>query len=213
MTTVDVLLYDGVDELDFAAPLEILASCRRLVNGKWSDRHAFTVQTVAEFRSPVRTAHGLNVIADKTLETAPEADIVIVPGGPGAQRDPLPLKLIEFLRQSRDTADVIASVCTGAFILAKVGLADHHQITTHHARCADLQHLYPKSRVITGQRVVTDGRDGHLMSTGGITCGVDLALALIQRYEGRDTAAYAAKRLEWPGTVQSLQTPLAHAVA
>jgi transcriptional regulator GlxA family with amidase domain len=199
MTTVDVLLYDGVDELDFAAPLEILASCRRLVNGRWSDRFAFTVQTVAEFRTPVRTAHGLNIVPDKTFEQAPECDIVIVPGGPGAQRDPLPLKMVEFLRLSRETADVIASVCTGAFIVAKVGLADHHQITTHHARCADLQRLYPKARVVTGQRVVTDGRDGHLMSTGGITCGVDLALSLIQRYEGRDTAAYAAKRLEWPG--------------
>jgi transcriptional regulator GlxA family with amidase domain len=168
----------------------------------------------------VRTANGLNVIPDKTFDQAQEADIVIVPGGPGAQRDPLPLKLTEFLRQARDTADVIASVCTGAFIIAKVGLADHHQITTHHARCADLQQLYPKARVVTGQRVVVDGRDGHLMSTGGIICGVDLALALIQRYEGRDTAAFAAKRLEWPGAAPTVSTPttpaskpLAHAAA
>ena len=199
MVTVDVLLYEGVDELDFCAPYEILSSCRKIINGRWSDRPAFMVQTVAEYRTPVHCAHGLNVLPDKTYNQALEADIVIVPGGPGAQRDPLPLKMTEFLAQARLTADVVASICTGAFILAKVGLAEHRQITTHQARCADLQRLYPKAKVVTGQRVVTDGPDGNLISSGGIMCGVDLTLELIRRYEGRDTAAYAAKRLEWPG--------------
>lgn len=207
MTIVDIILFDGVDELDFIAPYNILGSCRRLVDGHWSDRPAFTVQTVAEYRSPVRCANGLNVIPDRTFEMATEADVVIVPGGPGAQRDPLPLKLIEFLMQARDTADVIASVCTGAYIVCKTGLADHHQMTTHHARIADLQKQYPKVHVLAGHRVLTDSRDGHLMSTGGITCGIDLALALIQRYDGRDTAAFAAKRLAWVAPTVPTLTP------
>jgi len=209
MTTVDIILFDGVDELDFAMPYEILASCRKLVDGRWSDRPAFKVQTVAEYRTPVRCANGLSVIADRTFDQAPESDIVIIPGGPGAQRDPLPFKLVEFLGQASDTSDVIASICTGAFVLAKIGLADHHQMTTHHARTAELQRLYPRIRVVTGQRVVSDGRDRFLMSAGGITCGVDLALALIARYEGKDTAAYAAKRLEWPGVIEPVTQPAA----
>jgi transcriptional regulator GlxA family with amidase domain len=197
MALVDILLYEGVDELDFAAPFEVLCSCRRLVEGRWSDRPAFKVETVAEYRSPVRCANGLCIIPDRTFDMATEADIVIVPGGPGAQRDPLPPKIVEFLQIAHDSADVIASVCTGIFIVAKCGLADHHQVTTHQSRLADLHQQHPKAIVVSGQRVVTDTR-GHLMSTGGISCGIDLALLIIQRFEGRDTAAIAAKRLEWP---------------
>ncbi|MGO8674009.1 MAG: DJ-1/PfpI family protein [Capsulimonadaceae bacterium] len=200
MTTIDILLFDGVDEIDFIGPYEVLSSCRRLVDGRWSDRAAFTVQTVAEFRTPVRCEHGLSVIPDKTIEMATESDVVIVPGGPGARRDPLPVKLVEFLIQAADTADILASVCTGAFILAKAGLADHHQLTTHEARTSELQRTYPKIKVVTGKRVVVDDRGGRLMSTAGITCGIDLALTLIQKYEGRDTAAFAARRIAWPFT-------------
>jgi transcriptional regulator GlxA family with amidase domain len=197
MALVDFVLYDGVDELDFGAPFEVLASCRRIVDGRWSDRPAFKVETVAEYRSPVRCANGLSIIPDRTFDMATEADIVIVPGGPGSQRDPLPPKLVEYLQIAHDSVDLIASVCTGVFIVAKCGLADHHQVTTHQSRLADLQRQYPKAVVLGGHRVVTDTR-GHLMSTGGISCGIDLALLIIQRFEGRDTAAYAAKRLEWP---------------
>lgn len=203
MTTVDVVLYDGVDELDYSAPFELLASCRKLVDGRWSDRPAFLVQTVAEYRSPVRCANGLSVIPNRTFDQAPESDIVIVPGGPGAQRDPLPMKMCEFLHQAADTADIMATICTGAFIIAKLGLADHHQVTTHYARAAELQRLYPRIKVVTGHRVVADGRERLLMSTGGVSCGIDLALALIARYEGRDTASFAAKRIEWPIPVEA----------
>ena len=84
MKTVDILLYDGVDELDFCGPYETLASCRRLVDGKWSEKPAFHVQTVADKRSTVSCSHGLCVLPDKSLAQAFEADIIIVPGGPGA---------------------------------------------------------------------------------------------------------------------------------
>jgi transcriptional regulator GlxA family with amidase domain len=198
MTLVDVVLYDGVDELDFSAPFEILASCRRLVNGKWCGQPAFQVQTVSETRAPVRTAHGLSIIPDTTFDKAPNANIIIVPGGPGAQNEHLSRRLIEFLNYSVDASEVIASVCTGVFILARAGLTDHHSVTTHAARIADFQKLFPKTRVVTGQRVVIDGHDRNLITCGGVSCGIDLALTLIRRFEGRDTAQYAARRIEWP---------------
>jgi len=198
MTLVDVVLYDGVDELDFAAPFEILASCRRLVNGKWAGQPAFQVQTVAETRAPVRTAHGLSIIPDTTFDKAPNANVIIVPGGPGAQNEHLSHRLLEFLNYSMETSDVVASVCTGVFMLARAGLTDHHSIATHAARIPDFQKQFPKTKVVTGQRVVVCGRDRNLMTSGGISCGIDLALALIRRYEGRDTAAFAARRIEWP---------------
>jgi transcriptional regulator GlxA family with amidase domain len=201
---VDLVLYDGVDEMDFCAPFEILASCRRLVNGKWAGQPAFQVQTVAETRAPVRTAHGLCIIPDNTFDKAPNASVVIVPGGPGAQNDHLSHRLLEFLHYSVDTSDIVAAVCTGVFLLARAGLTDFHTVTTHCARIADFQKQFPKTRVVTGQRVVIDGKDRNLITTGGISCGVDLALTLIRRYEGRDTAAYAARRIEWPVDIPAL---------
>lgn len=197
MKTVDVLLYDGVDELDFCGPYEALASCRRVIDGKWSDKPAFHVQTVADRRSTVTGANGLCILPDKSLAQAHDADIIIIPGGPGARSANLPLHILEFLLNANDTAEVIASVCTGAFILAKSGLADGHQITTHCAQLENLAKLFPKVHVVKGARVVNGG--GKLMSSAGITAGIDLALAIIARYEGQETASLAAKRLEWPG--------------
>jgi len=199
MKTVDVLLYDGVDELDFCGPFEVLASCRRVIDGKWSDKQAFHVETVAEHRSTVTCAHGLCILPEKALAQAREADIIIVPGGPGAQKANIPLHILEFLRKCSETADVIASVSTGAFILGKAGLIEGHQIATHFARADDLGKQYPGTRVVKGQRVVSSGKTRTIMSSAGISAGIDLALALIDKYEGRATAALAARRLEWPG--------------
>jgi len=211
MTTVDIVLFDGIDELDFAGPFEVLASCRRLVNGKWAGSGAFKVQTIAEYRSPIRTAHGLTITPDTTFDKAPEATVVIVPGGPGAQNEHLPQRLVEFLAYSADTSEIVASVCTGAFVLARAGLTDFHRVTTHHARCADLQRMYAKTKVIAGPRLLVDGRENNLITTGALSCGIDLALYLIARYEGRDTALFAAKRLGWPLDVVTPQTASAHA--
>ena len=206
MKTVDVLLFDGVDELDFSGPYEVLASCRRVIDGKWSDKPAFHVQTVADGRKTVQCAHGLCVLPDKSLAQAFEADVIIVPGGPGARKETLPLHMLEFLNNAYDTAEIIASVCTGAFILAKTGMTDGRQVTTHSAQIETLAKLYPKVKVIKGPRVVNGG--GKLMSSAGISAGIDLALAIIARYEGKETAQLAAKRLEWSGnwTESSLHT-------
>ena len=197
MKTVDVLLYHGVNELDFCGPYEALASCRRVVDGRWSDKPAFHVQTVADGRSTIQCANGLCVLPDKSLAQAFEADIIIVPGGPGARLNTLPLHLLEFLSKAGDTAEIIASVCTGAFIVAKTGLADGHQMTTHAGQIDALAQQFPKIRVVKGARVVNGG--DNLMSSAGMSAGIDLALAIIARYEGRETAQCAAKRLEWTG--------------
>ena len=198
MRTVDVLLYEGVDELDFCGPYEILVSCRRVVDGRWSEKPAFHVQTVADRRSTVQCAHKLSILPDKSLAEAFEADIIIVPGGPTSRKDNLPLHIMEFLRKASDTAEVIASVSTGAFILARTGLADGHRITTHASHLETLARAYPSIKVVKGSRVVSSGK--ALMSSAGISAGLDLALAIIERFEGKETARLAARRLEWTGS-------------
>ena len=197
MRTVDVLLYEGVDELDFCGPYEVLASCRRVVDGRWSEKPAFHVQTVADRRATVQCAHKLCILPDKSLAEAFEADIIIIPGGPGSRKDNLPLHVMEFLRKASDTAEVIASISTGAYILARTGLADGHRVTTHASHQETLAKAYPGIKVVKGSRVVSSGKT--IMSSAGISAGIDLALAIIERFEGKETARLAARRLEWTG--------------
>lgn len=199
MKTVDVLLYDGIDELDFCGPYEVLASCRRVIDGKWSDKAVFHVETIAEHRSTVQCSHGLCVLPDKSLAQAREADIIVVPGGPGARKENLPLHMMEFLQKATDTAEVMASISTGAFILGKAGLLNKRKVTTHTAQVEALARLYPTATVVKGPRVVIDG--ANFISSAGITAGIDLALSLIARYESKEAAAFAARRMEWPGQV------------
>jgi len=199
MKTVTMLLYEGVDEMDFCGPLEVLASCRKVVDGKRTDKPAFLVETIAARIGSIRCAHGVQVLPDKSVTQALEADIVLVPGGPGARQDSaVSSLLLEYLAKATATAELIASVCTGAFIVARTGIADGRRLATHHAASEELARQYPRIHVVTGQRVVTDGND--LISSAGISAGIDLALALVERYEGREAARMTARRMEWPGS-------------
>ena len=199
MKTVTMLLYEGVDEMDFCGPLEVLASCRKVVDGKRTDKPAFLVETIAARIGSIRCAHGVQVLPDKSVTQALEADIVLVPGGPGARQDSaVSSLLLEYLAKATATAELIASVCTGAFIVARTGIADGRRMATHHAASEELARQYPRIHVVTGQRVVTDGND--LISSAGISAGIDLALALVERYEGREAARMTARRMEWPGS-------------
>jgi transcriptional regulator GlxA family with amidase domain len=199
MKTVQMLLFDGADELDVCGVFEVLASCRTLVNGRWGDKSAFHVETVAEHRTTVECAHGMKINADRSLTGAHTSDIVIVPGGPGARQPNLPTHILEYLDYANRTAQVVASVCTGAFILARAGLTDGYEVTTHHSQLETLAKMYPKTKVLSDQRVVISGKNRNLMTSAGISAGIDLALCLINRCEGQQSAVLAGKRLEWPG--------------
>ena len=197
MKSVDIILFEGVDELDFCGAYEVLASCRKVIAGRWTDKPAFHVETVAGSRATIRTAHGLSILPDKPFELAREADIILVPGGPAAQKENISEHLLEFLRKASYTADVVASISTGAFLLAKAGLAFQQQVTTHNARTGDLARLYPLAHVVEHERVVISGDKNELMSCGGSSCGIDLALTLVARFEDANTAKIAARRIEW----------------
>ena len=199
MKTVEILLFDGVDELDVCGVYEVLASCRRLINGRWGDKAVFHVETVAEHRTMVECAHGLRINADKSIAHSHYADIVIVPGGPGARREPPPSTLLEYVTEASQSAGLIASISTGAFILARAGLTDGYEVATHHGQAENLAKMYPKTKVVRDKRVVISGKNKNLMTCGGISAGIDLALCLIARVEGQQAAALAGKRLEWPG--------------
>jgi len=192
----EVLLYDGFDELDALAPWEVLSSFADVHEGL--DAALVTVDGSA----PMRAAHGTVVAPHRALSD--DVDVLVVPGGgwndrsregawAQAQRGVLP----RAIRERHERGAVVASVCTGAMILAAAGMVEGRHAITHHGAIADLE---AAGALVVRARVVDDG---DLVTAGGVTSGLDLALHLAERYFGAEAALAAERELEYErrGTV------------
>lgn len=189
---VAILIFDDVEILDFAGPFEVFAVTNEL-NG-FEIFHTFTV---AETPGSIRARNGLKVIPDFTLETAPAPHLLVVPGGAGTR--PLLRKpaVLEWIRQRARKAEVVASVCTGALVLAQAGLLHNLCATTHHENFAELAALAPNTDVIEGVRFTDNGR---ILTAAGISAGIDLSLHLVARLHGAETAQRTAAYMEYHWT-------------
>jgi transcriptional regulator GlxA family with amidase domain len=139
---------------------------------------------------------GLRVQPDRTLDDCPPLDALIVPGGPGAdERTPDQDELIlPFLRARADGTPIFASVCTGAFLLARAGLLDGHRATTHTSGLAALRAEFPAVDVVAAK--VVD--EGSILTAAGVSSGIDLMLHLFERWFGPPARARAARGLDGP---------------
>jgi transcriptional regulator GlxA family with amidase domain len=192
MRTVLIVLFDGVQSLDVTGPLEVFAHARGGAGGR-----AYQVRTASLGGAQIRTTSGLALTPDADLCDAalldtgqPPPDVLIVPGGEGARRRPP--ELVAWLRDHAGQASRVASVCTGAFLLAAAGLLDGRRVTTHWSRCDDLRRQYPAVEVDADPIFIKDGR---IATSAGITAGIDLALALVEDDLGRDAALAVARQL------------------
>lgn len=184
---VAVLLFEGVNALDVAGPLEAFSAARRK-NGS----PAYRVVTWSLGPQVVRSESGLKLCADQAAPENAGADVLIVPGGAGVRAPETLRELAVWLRRNGDRFDRIASVCTGAYAIAESGLADGRVLTTHWAHAVDLTRRYPKVRV--GADTLS-ARDGRIFSSGGVTAGIDLALDLIEADCGAKAAMAVAREL------------------
>jgi len=185
-----ILLFDGVEVLDFAGPYEVLAGARPS-----EDNPYFEVLTVAE-RTDVSCWGGLRVTADHTFDICPPLDVLIVPGGPGA-REKLPelqAAPIAFVRERQASLDILASVCTGAFLLGRAAILDGAKATTHTRRLGLFRGEFPAIEVVHEKIVDL----GAVITAGGVSSGIDLALHLLGRYFGPEARAAEARRLDGP---------------
>lgn len=198
---VGVLVFEGADELDVVGPFRVFAAAgaaRRFLPGAPDVR----VHLVAERQEPARLDHGLVVHPTATYETCPPLEVLVVPGGgsesEGAgrrvqQRHP---PTLEFVRRRAAGARVTASVCTGAFLLAEAGLLAGRRANTHWRYRGELAALMAErgeAIEIVAERVVDDG---EVVTAGGVTSGIDLALALVDRLCGRDVRGAVELMLE-----------------
>lgn len=187
--TVVILLFDEVEVLDFAGPYEVFAGARdeagaRLVN----------VLTVGMAGS-VQCNGGLRVLTDATLDNCPAFETLMVPGGPGARmRSESQQPLLEFIASAHRQGKLVASVCTGSFLLARAGLLEGRRATTHRQRLAQFREEFPTIEV-AAEKIVDEG---DLLTAGGVSSGIDLALYLLERWFGRAARQREAQRLEGP---------------
>jgi transcriptional regulator GlxA family with amidase domain len=183
-TTIGILIFDEAEELDFVEPFEVFGMAAEF--GKACQTHI-----IAESAEPVRCAHGLRVQPDYTMENAPALDLLIVPGGRGARRHASKnSQILEFLRQQQGT---VASVCTGAMVLAAAGILDGIEATTHVAHYHQLRE-HKKVLVRESVRFVMHDR---IATSAGVTAGIDLALAFVARLFSEEIAQRIAENLEW----------------
>ncbi|MGC1758279.1 MAG: DJ-1/PfpI family protein [Candidatus Cybelea sp.] len=181
---VAFLLADGAVPIDFAGPWEVFMDAR--VVGRLQP--AFNLYTVAETRAPVN-AGGLSIVPNYTFADAPAPKVIVVP----AQSGPT-ASVKQWLSASARSADLIMSVCTGALILAEAGLLDGYAATTHHSALTTLAMHYPNVSVVRGVRFVDDGK---VATSAGLSAGIDLALHVVARYCGKETARLTAYDMEY----------------
>jgi transcriptional regulator GlxA family with amidase domain len=182
---VAFLISEGTVMIDFAGPWEVFQDAN--VPGQM--QAGFVPYTVAETTKPVSFSDGAVVVPRYDFTNAPRPKLIVVP----AQADPTPATL-KWLKDSAKTADVVMSVCTGAFVLAKAGLLDGHKATTHHGSLVRLAMEYPNVTVRRGARFVDNG---HIATSAGLSAGIDLALHVVARYFGADAAKQTAYDMEY----------------
>lgn len=182
---VAFLLSAGAVMIDFAGPWEVFQDAR--VPSRTTA--AFNVYTVAQTTRPIAVSAGARLLPQYDLANAPAPKVVVIPG----QSEPTQA-VKDWLRSVAGTADVMMSVCTGAFVLAEAGLLDGHTATTHHGSFTTLAMQYPKVTVKRGARFVDEG---SIATSAGLSAGIDLALHIVARYFGLETARQTAYYMEY----------------
>ncbi|MCB0161552.1 MAG: DJ-1/PfpI family protein [Caldilineaceae bacterium] len=189
--TVAILIFPDVELLDFAGPFEVFSSVRAVAGTR---ERLLDVFTVAESMAPVACNNPLTVLPMYTLATMPHADILVIPGGQGTRTAIDRPDLIAWIVARAAAAELTTSVCTGSFLLAKGGLLDGKATTTHWASIERMRAEFPGLEVREATRWVDAG---DVVSSSGVSAGIDMALHVVARLYGAEVAAETARNIEY----------------
>jgi len=192
--TIGIYVYHDVEVLDFAGPYEVFTCATRMA-AKLAPGSAapFRVRTIGQRSAMLRARAGLSVFPEADFGNAGQLDVLIVPGGVvAAEQDKQ--EVIRWIAATAPACELVASVCTGAFLLAQAGLLDGLQVTTHWEDLAELRAAFPRVTV-TGERRWID--NGRIVTSGGISAGMDMSLHLVARLAGHELAARTALQMEY----------------
>ncbi|WDH20474.1 GlxA family transcriptional regulator [Pseudomonas chlororaphis] len=188
MKTVAMVLFPDFLLLDMAGPMEVFSIANRYLEPK----DHYQLSTIGTEHGALRASNGVKVQADLHIDQARGSyDLLLVPGGPGAYNEKH-RPLLDWLAAAVRRSAVYGSICTGAFILGHAGLLDGYRVTTHWHYTERLIRAFPEATVETDQIFV---EDRNLITSGGVTAGIDLALAVVARDHGKKVAQDVAKVL------------------
>jgi transcriptional regulator GlxA family with amidase domain len=187
MTSYGLLIFDGAEELDFVGPWEVFT-----VSAMIRDQ-GDTAVLIAEQAGPVRCSKGLRVLPDHTLDDSPPLDVLLVPGGMGTRREVSNPAIIDWIRATSATTAWTTSVCTGALLLHEAGPARGRRVATHHAFEQSLRER-GNITVISDARYVVDG---NLVTSQGVSAGIDMALWLVGALHGREHARAVRRHIQY----------------
>ena len=191
---VAILVFDGVEVLDFAGPYEVFTTASRVHSRKHPhDPPLFATQCVALTEYSICARAGLRVIPDSTFARCTATDVLIIPGGIVGAALVCP-ETTAWIATTAATASTVASVCTGAFLLAHSGVLTHGPVTTHWEDVDDLQRMFPALQVQTGLRWV---EQDHITTSAGISAGIDMCLHLVAKLAGHELAARTARQMDY----------------
>lgn len=190
-----IMIFEEIEVLDFCGPFEVFSVTRLDEDRRREDPSPFDVILVSESRHPVTTTGGMKVIPDFTFDDCPTLDILVVPGGWGTRKEMHNEVVLSFVRSRAPNVETLASVCTGALVLGSAGLLDGLRATTHWRSLKMMQELFPKVTVDAAAHVV---KAGKVITSAGISAGIDIALQVVADYFGEEVARAAARHMEYP---------------
>lgn len=193
MSEIGILVFDGVEELDFAGPWEVFTMTNEVFarEGGKPPHHVFLV---AECEGPVRCAKGMRVLPDTVTAQCATLDVLLVPGGIGTRREAENPSLLGWIARIAPACQWLTSVCTGVLLLAAAGPARDRRVTTHWRFVEELRARGEASAVVEHVRYV---RDGNLVTAAGVSAGIDMALWLVGQLHGVATARAVQRAMQY----------------
>jgi transcriptional regulator GlxA family with amidase domain len=192
---VGILIFPNVEVLDFCGPYEVFSVTRLHEERRREESSPFEVLLVAEGADPLAATGGLRVIPDATLETCPPLDILVVPGGWGTRQEISNQRVLTWIAERAKEVTTLTSVCTGAMLLGQAGLLDGRRATTHWRSLDWMRQSFPAVTVEDKLHVV---EDGSVLTSAGISAGIDMALLVVARYFGEAVGRATARHMEYP---------------
>jgi transcriptional regulator GlxA family with amidase domain len=192
---VGIVIFNDIEVLDFCGPFEVLSVARLDEQRRREAPSPFEVLLVAQSTEPVTTSGGMKVLPHVTFDDCPPLDILVVPGGWGTRAEMKNELMLAFVKARAAEVETLTSVCTGSLILGSAGLLDGLRATTHWRSLGLMQELFPRVTVDTQSHVVEHGK---VLTSAGISAGIDMALRLVARYCGEPVARATARHMEYP---------------
>jgi transcriptional regulator GlxA family with amidase domain len=192
---VGILIFPNVEVLDFCGPYEVFSVTRLHEERRREESSPFEVLLVAERADPLVATGGLRVIPDATLESCPPLDILVVPGGWGTRQEISNQRVLTWIAERAKEVTTLTSVCTGAMLLGQAGLLDGRRATTHWRSLDWMRQSFPAVTVEDKLHVV---EDNQVLTSAGISAGIDMALLVVARYFGEAVGRATARHMEYP---------------